>query len=150
MRWTIEQIGADESPFGVDWAPATCSVLSPTDLPPGLQVPEGMHGQWLAAPFGLGNLFFGPDGTAYVFSSDRGKQALLAVTPAGRPGPTPRASVLAGVNGKGGAWVDGEVLVGVDYWPEGGNQFGGLFRLSPDGSFAEWKLVQPLRRHSAT
>ena len=140
VRWTVEQITADESPFGTDWAPATCSVLSAASPPAEIQFPAGMRTQWLTAPFGLDNLFFGPDGMAYVFSKDKGRQTLLAVTPDGEARPYARSELLAGINRKGGAWVGGRVLVGLDYWPESGNPFGGLFWLSPDGSFSEWKL----------
>ena len=41
-RWTIEQISPDESPFGADWAPESCSVLTPGTLPDGVQVPADL------------------------------------------------------------------------------------------------------------
>ncbi len=141
-RWTIEQITADDSPLGVDWAPASCSVLTPAELPASVQVPEGLRAQWLAAPFALGSLFFGPDGSACIFSNERGKQELLAADADGTARPFVQSELLAGINGKNGAWADGQVMVAIDFWPDGGNPYGGLFRLSGDGSFSEWKLAE--------
>ena len=51
------------------------------------------------------------------------------------------SELLSGVNLKTGVMLGSSVLMTVDYWPEGGNQFSGIYELKPDGSYRKWSLT---------
>lgn len=133
------------------WEPEDVNmpVLPP---PADLILLPGTTAKLIQAPYPLGNLFFGPSGIGFVFSSENERLrsgsnvdwrgSLLMVTADGRAKTFVRSDVLCGLNRKGGAVYDGAFLVTVDYWTEGGNRYGGLFQLNLDGSFSEIALKE--------
>jgi FecR protein len=154
-RFSLEQYPSSSSADGQPWQPQPCSLLAPVELPAGIQLPAGAQAEMFVSPFELGNLFFGPDGTAYVFSAMQGdeflsaylyrrdKKMLLALDADGEARRFATGDALAGVNGKSGDMLpNGDILMTVDYWPEGGTRYGGVYQLSPDGSSREWKTAQ--------
>jgi hypothetical protein len=140
MDFTVEQILTGEA-VGKNWTPAYCSILQSVPLPAGLKVPDGMQARMFQSPFALGTIFFGPDGEAYAFSSQKGKQKLLAIDSNRTAKTSIESSLLAGINRKTGLLQGENVLVTVDYWPESGNTFSGLYELENDGTYRKWNLT---------
>lgn len=141
----------------VDGAPM--SAWEPEDInlpvlppPTDLALPPGTTAKLIQAPYPLGNLFFTPAGLGFVFSSEREwnrlgskvdrRGSLLMVAADGAARTYVRSDLLCGVNRKSGAAHDGAFLIGVDYWPDGGNRYGGLFRMELDGTFTEVTLKE--------
>jgi hypothetical protein len=141
---------------GENWTPPDCRLLEPVPLPADLVVPDGLEGQMLTAPFDLGKLFFGHDGTAYIFSSQTSngwmtsryfdghygldKMKLLALYLNGTSSTHIESPLLGGTNMKSGVELYTGFLVALDYWPDGGSLFGGLYELRPDGGYSKWNL----------
>jgi hypothetical protein len=115
--------------------------IHPISLPAGIVVPPGLEAKAFNFSFTLGFVFFGPDGTAYVFSADRGTQKLMAIDSNGAARTYAESELLSGVNIKTGTMLGSNILTTVDFWPEGGNPFEGIFLLKPDGSYRKWNLT---------
>jgi hypothetical protein len=113
-------------------------LLKPVNLPAGLRFPAGTSAQAYESSFALGKIFFRPEGTAYIFSNERSVRKLLSFDSQGRAGVYVESDLLYGYNGKAGVWLGGDVLVGIDVYWEAGSNYGGLYRLKPDGSVSEW------------
>ncbi|MGC8833795.1 MAG: dockerin type I domain-containing protein [Armatimonadota bacterium] len=141
----------------VDGAPM--SAWEPEDInlpvlppPTDLALLPGTTAKLIQAPYPLGNLFFTSAGLGFVFSSElewnrQGSRvdrrgSLLMVAADGVARTYVRSDLLCGLNRKSGAAYDGAFLIGVDYWPDGGNRYGGLFRMELDGSFSEITLKE--------
>ena len=140
-RVSLEQFSVGEPAGAPVWAPEPCSLLAAVDPPPQLVFPAGLEASMFQAPYALGSLFTGNDGTVYLFSSQPDKQKLMVVDRRGQARTFAESEALAGVNGKGGVWLGQSVLMTIDYAPDGGNPLGGLFQLWPGGAFREWKTA---------
>ncbi|HWQ19690.1 MAG TPA: S-layer protein domain-containing protein [Methanotrichaceae archaeon] len=141
MDFTVEQILTGEA-VGKNWTPAYCSILQPVPLPTGLKVPDGMQARMFQSPFALGTIFVGPDGEAYAFSSQKGKQKLLAIDSNGTAKTYIESELLASINRKSGTLQGEDVLVTVDSWSESGNRFSGIYELTKDGTYRKWNLTK--------
>ncbi|HWQ20110.1 MAG TPA: hypothetical protein VN455_10070 [Methanotrichaceae archaeon] len=139
-NFSLEQIAEWEP--GKNWTPDSCSLLQPVPLPSGIGLPDGVEASMFQPAFPLGNLFFGPDGTAYAFSSQIDKQKLVAIYANGTARTYAQSEVLAGINGKSGVLSEENVLMTVDYGPEGGNKFSGIFDLKADGTYRLWNSTE--------
>jgi len=93
-------------------------------------------------PFKVGDVFFDDQGQAQVFSSDRSKKEIASTDACGGWKTAVSGDLLAGINGKGAVPLkDGSgYIAAIDYWPDGGNSFGGIYKLLPDGSSSQIKL----------
>ncbi|PKL75734.1 MAG: hypothetical protein CVV27_13855 [Candidatus Melainabacteria bacterium HGW-Melainabacteria-1] len=111
-------------------------------MPSGLTLPAGMQARLFETPFKVGDVLFDKQGQARVFSSDRSKQELSATDPCGSWSTAVSGDVLAGINGKAAVALKSSegYLTVVDYYPDGGNPYGGLFNLRPDGTSTQLKL----------
>lgn len=118
------------------------AVLKELPLPAGLTVPAGMSARLYETPFNVGDIFFDDQGQAQVFSSDRSKQEFSTTDACGGWKASVTGDLLAGINGKAAVPLksgDG-YLAAIDYYPDGGNRFGGIYTLRPDGSSTPLKL----------
>lgn len=118
------------------------AVLKELPLPTGLAVPAGMTARLYETPFKVGDVFFDDQGQAQVFSSDRSKQELTTTDACGAWKTTVSGELLAGINGKAAVPLKAGsgYMAAIDYWPDGGNRFGGIYTLNPDGSSSQTKL----------
>ncbi|MGE3724435.1 MAG: hypothetical protein AB7I41_02720 [Candidatus Sericytochromatia bacterium] len=118
------------------------AVLKELPLPTGLNVPAGMMARLYETPFKVGDVFFDDQGQAQVFSSDRSKKEIASTDACGGWKTAVTGDLLAGINGKGAVPLkDGSgYIAAIDYWPDGGNSFGGIYKLLPDGSSSQIKL----------
>lgn len=122
------------------WTPADPGLFQRTSLPDGLVLPGGLKAVAFRAPFALGTLFFDRDGSALVFSNERDKQKLVRVGSDGTASIGVAGDVVAGNNRKSGVALDGGgLLVGVDFWPDGGNRYRGLMEVTPGQEPRQWK-----------
>ncbi len=117
------------------------NLIQQVSLPAGITLPPGIEAKLFNSSIAIGALFFGPDGTAYVFSSERGTQKLLAIDSIGSTHIYAESELLSGLSLKTGVMLGENVLTSVDYWPDGGSPFAGLFELKPDGSYRKWNLT---------
>jgi hypothetical protein len=122
----------------------TTSILKEIPLPAGFTVPAGMQARLFETPFKVGDIFFADNGQAQVFSSDRSKKELIATDACGGWKTTVSGELLAGINGKGAVPLKAGNgwMTAVDYWPDGGNSFGGIFNLHADGTHTALKLKE--------
>jgi hypothetical protein len=129
------------------WEPVACSVTAPAEIPVDLVLPEGLTATAARAPYPLGRVFFDPDGAAYAFGRTPDEPGLLRITPDGMARSFSEDDLLWGVNRKSGLWLDGRLLVGVEYeWysATGGNPWGGIYELAADGTFRPWQTVRSI------
>ncbi len=139
VDFKVEQILAGEAVSG-NWTPTYCSLIQPVPLPTGITLPQGVEAKIFKPAFALGTIFFGPDGTAYTFSSERGKQKLMAIDGTGTAQTYAESEILAGINRKTGVFFGSNILMTVDGWNEGGNRYIGIYELNPNGTFHQWNL----------
>ena len=139
VDFNVEQILAGEAING-NWTPTYCSLIQPVPLPTVITLPQGVEAKMFKPAFALGTIFFGPDGTAYAFSSEKGKQKLMAIDSSGTAHTYAESEILAGINGKTGVMLGSSVLMTVDGWADGGNRYSGIFELEPNGTFSQWNL----------
>jgi hypothetical protein len=140
VDFNVEQILAGEA-INRNWTPPTyCSLIQPVPLPTVITLPQGVEAKMFKPAFALGTIFFGPDGTAYAFSSEKGKQKLMAIDGTGTARTYAESEVLAGINRKTGVMLGSSVLMTVDGWADGGNRYSGIFELDPNGTFSQWNL----------
>jgi hypothetical protein len=118
-------------------APVDEGLLKPVSLPAGLTLPPNTTARAYESLVDLGTIFFDPAGTAYIFSHQRGIQQLLAVDRQANTRVYIESDLLAGCNEKAGVWLGGDVMVLLDGYRECGNDFAGIYRLHPDGTYAE-------------
>lgn len=120
----------------------TEALLTELPLPAGLTLPAGMQARLFETPFQVGQVLFSDQGQAQVFSSDRAQQTLMGTDACGGWQTLVSAELLAGINGKAAVPLKNEAgwLAAVDYWPDGGNRFGGIFRLGPEGTATQVAL----------
>jgi hypothetical protein len=82
------------------------SLFLPAGLPEGLGLPVGLSAKMLRSnyTFGpIGNLFFGPDGALYVFTSSRNRKTLARIEADGTSGSAVKSDVLLGTHFRAGA-----------------------------------------------
>ena len=123
------------------WEPATCSVLSAIAPPEGLALPAGLQADAWQSPVALGSIFFDPAGAAYIFTSDRRKAGLFALTLDGTARYHLESDLVAGVNRKTGLWRNDKLMVAIDGWQEGGNEYGGIVEVGSDGAVRPWETA---------
>lgn len=126
------------------WTPENPTVMPRVDVPADVQLPEGAGAEYFAAPFRLSSFFCAPDGNTYLFSGERDKAKLLMMDTHGMVTTCVTTDVLTGENRKTGAWHDGKIMMALDYWPGGGNKYGGLIDVGLDGSFEQAKCKTDL------
>jgi hypothetical protein len=124
----------DEDP----WTPGACTVATPESAPDRLVLPPGVVASVSRAPFPVGRAWIDTDGTAYVLSSDRERTGLLAIDPQGGASIVSRSAVMTGISRRSLARVGRDLLVAVDFWPDGGSQPGGIYPLRADGQVTPW------------
>ncbi len=139
VDFAVEQILTGEA-VGKNWTPAYCSLIQPVPLPAGITLPQNVEAKMFKPAFALGTVFFGPDGTSYAFSSERGKQKLIAIDSTGTAYTYAESEILAGINRKTGVVFGSSILMTVDGWMEGGNRYSGIYELNPNGTFSQWSL----------
>jgi tetratricopeptide (TPR) repeat protein len=135
VDYNLEQIQAGEA-ASENWTPAYCSLIQPVPLPGGITLPQGVEAKMFKPDFALGTIFFGPDGMAYAFSSESGKQKLMAIDNTGTARTFAESEILAGINRKTGVFLGSNILMTV----EGGNKYVGIFELDSSGTFSQWNL----------
>ena len=102
------------------------NLIQQVSLPAGIALLPGLEAKAFNSSFALGSVFFGPDGTAYVFSADRDAQKLMAIDSNGAARTYAESELLSGINLKTGVPLGSSILMTVDFWPEGGNPFEGI------------------------
>jgi hypothetical protein len=80
-------------------------------LPAGIGLPPGLEAKAFNFSFALGSVFFGPEGTAYVFSHDRNTQKLMAIDSSGAARTYAESDLLSGVNLKTGVPLGSSILM---------------------------------------
>jgi hypothetical protein len=138
VDFNVEQILAGEAVTG-NWTPTYCSLIQPVPLPTGISLPQGVEAKMFKPAFALGTIFFGPDGTAYAFSNEKGKQKLMAMDSSGTAHTYAESEILTGLNRKTGVMLGSSVLMTVDGW-DGGNRYSGIYELNLNGTFSQWNL----------
>lgn len=124
---------------------ADSGIISPLVVLPstGVQIPPGTDIRMYSAPMILGSIFFdGKTSNAYILSSDRSMKKLITTDPAGNAATFTDSDVLAGISSKSGIIYGDNVVVVIDYWPEGGASYSALYKIAKDGTFNQWKLSQ--------
>lgn len=136
----IERLLSGEQATNADeWRPPEAAILAEIETPK-LELPPGVEAKQWRSPFSLGRIFFDDLDNAYVFSSAKDKSKLIQITANGAASTVYRGEPFAGLNYKSGVFDGEDLLVSVDYWPEGGNRHSGLLRVKPDGSFQPVQL----------
>lgn len=114
-------------------------------LPDGMSMPAGFEAWMLEPSYALGNVFFDPEGKVYIFSNEIGTRKLIRTDQVGRVTTYAENDLLAGVNLKSGTSMDASassIMMTVDFWPDGGNAYGGLFKLKSDSTFSSVSTAQ--------
>jgi len=117
------------------------NLIHQVSLPAGITLPTGLEAKQFNFSVPAGTVFFGADGTAYVFSSDRASQKLMAIDSNGAARNYTDSELLSSINRRTGVMLGSSILLTVDYWPDVGNQFSGIYELNADGSYRKWSLT---------
>ncbi|PIQ23468.1 hypothetical protein COW36_09225 [bacterium (Candidatus Blackallbacteria) CG17_big_fil_post_rev_8_21_14_2_50_48_46] len=120
----------------------SAAVLKELPLPEGFTPPAGMQARLFETPFKVGDIVFDDHGQAQVFSSDRTQKSLTSTDACGGWKTAVSSELLAGINGKTAVPLKTGTgyLTVVDYYPDGGNNFGGMFNLLQSGSYEQLRL----------
>ncbi|MCE5252052.1 hypothetical protein LLG96_17750, partial [bacterium] len=121
------------------------SLFLPASLPAGVSMQQGITAKVLKSnyTFGpVGNFFFGPDGSLYAFTSSANRKMLAKIAADGSSGAAAESDILVGTNLRAGALYENGYVVSVDYAPDAGNQFGGIYVMNNDGTYSTWNLSQ--------
>ncbi|GIX43624.1 MAG: hypothetical protein KatS3mg130_0032 [Candidatus Sumerlaea sp.] len=112
-----------------------CDFLTEIDLPSSVSILAAGKSRYWRAAAPLGRMFFGPDGSAFLFSApERGDGFLMKLSPTGVTKHLLTTDTLAGRNLKAGLFhPDAGVWFTVDLCYECGNRHGGLFWWQPGG-----------------
>jgi hypothetical protein len=140
-EWTLSQ---GHGGAGSIIAGVKNSLFLPAALPAGVSVQTGMTAKVLKSnyTFGpIGNLFFGPDGSLYAFTSSANRKMLAKIMANGASSTAAVSDVLVGQNFRGGALYDNGYVVSVDYAPDAGNTPGGIYTMNSDGAYTAWNLT---------
>ena len=90
----------------------------------------------------VGNIFFGPDGSLYTFTSSPNRKMLAKISSNGTSTAVTQSDVLVGANFRAGALYDNGYVLAIDYAPAAGNQLSGIYTMNSDGTYNTWLLTQ--------
>ncbi|PQO26396.1 hypothetical protein C5Y96_20405 [Blastopirellula marina] len=122
-----------------EFVPDSPDVFIETEEAKPIKAPQDIAVRQWRSPFPIGGLFTDSQGNAYVFSATRDRSKLVQVAPSGPSSLVLEAPVLAGLNRKAGMFdPNGMLMVSVDFWPEGGNLFGGVYPASDNEEPQLW------------
>jgi len=119
------------------------NLFLPATLPTGITMQPGMTSKVLKSnyTFGpIGNILFGPDGNLYAFTSSPNRKMLAKIVSSGASSTVMESDILVGKNFRAGALYDNGYVVAVDYAPDAGNQFKGIYVMNNDGTYTTWNL----------
>jgi hypothetical protein len=121
------------------------NLFLPAALPAGISMQQGITAKVLKSnyTFGpIGNVFFGPDGSLYAFTSSANRKRLAKIEASGSSSSVTESDILVGQNLRAGALYGNAYVAAVDYAPETGNQLGGIYVMNNDGTYSAWNLSQ--------
>ncbi len=128
----IERLAVDVE-TGSAYTPAGYSVFA--RLPaPALDLPDGVEAAFFRTPYVVQAPFLDDEGAIYVFPVDEKIDRLVKLGKDGVAVLAGRSEAFTGLNRKRGLWLDKELLVSVDSWPQGGNRLTGVSRVDHEGT----------------
>jgi len=108
------------------YIPKGYALLAPIPLPDGVKAPEGMEARAFLAPFDLGHVAFGPDGSVHVLSNAKDRGVLVQLDMAGTSRVRLASEAFLGINLKRFMFLENSILLSVDGWRDGGSALSGL------------------------
>ena len=121
------------------------NLFLPAALPSGVSMQTGMTAKVLKSNYSfgpIGNIFFGADGSLYAFTSSPNRKRLAKIDANGSASAAAVSDVMVGTNLRAGAPYNNGYVISVDYAPDTGNQYSGIYIVNSDGTYTEWGLSQ--------